>query len=74
MNGNVKRAQRILESDRFGFVSGSKEMIRADIEDVLNEYFYLPTHVKIQLDPTGDTFSLTIKADNCTLRSFNVLK
>ena len=74
MSGNVKRAQRILESDRFGFVSGSKEMIRADIEDVISEYFYVPGHVKIELDPTGDTFSLSIKAEHCTLRSFNVLK
>ena len=68
------RAQKILESDRFGFVSGSKEMIRADIEDVLCEYFFVPGHVRISLDPTGDTFTLEIKAEHCTLRSFNVLK
>lgn len=74
MRDKVERALKMVESDRFGFVSGSKEMIRADIEDVLGEYFYLPEHVKITLDPCGDRFTLTISANNCALRGFNVLK
>ena len=74
MKDSLKRAQSMLESDRFGFVSGSKEMIRADVEEVLGEYFYLPSHVKIELEPNGDRFTLSITAESCVLRSFNVLK
>ena len=74
MMDGVSRIKRILDGDRFGFASGSKEMIRADIESVLNEYFYLPETVKIELKQNGDRFDLTISAKSCALRSFNVLK
>jgi len=74
MKTNVERAHKMLDSDRFGFVSGAKDMIRADIEDVLGEYFYLPGHISIKLQPTGERFTLEIRADDCALRSFNVLK
>ncbi|MBP5176961.1 MAG: hypothetical protein ILP02_00075 [Clostridia bacterium] len=74
MKDTVKRAQAIIDSDRFGFVSGSKEMILADIEDVLSQYFYLPHGLNVKLEPTGDTFTLEICAKGCSLRSFNVLK
>ena len=74
MSGNSERIMRMIESDRYGFANDSKDIIRGDIEAVLSEYFYLPSHVKIQLDKNGDRFDLKISAENCSMRNFNVLK
>ena len=74
MKEDLERIQKMIESDRFGFVNGSKEIIRADGEALLGQYFYLPGHVKIELVGAGEKFDLSIKACDCRLRSFNVLK
>ena len=74
MKEDFERIQKMIESDRFGFVNGSKEIIRSDIEELLSQYFYLPEHVKIELIGSGEKFDLSIKACDCRLRSFNVLK
>ena len=74
MKKDLSRAHKMLENDRFGFVSGAKDVIRTDIEDVLKEYFYFPGGVEIKLTPKGDRFTLSITAADCVLRNFNVLK
>ena len=71
---DIDRMKKMIECDRFGFADGSKDMIRKDIEDVLNEYFYIPSHIRIELDKNGERFDLKISATNCSLKSFNVLK
>ena len=71
---DIDRMKKMIECDWFGFADGSKDMIRGDIEEVLKEYFYIPAHIKIELDKNGDRFDLKISAVGCALKSFNVLK
>ena len=35
----ITRTKRLIETDRLGFVNGSEELIRRDIENLLGEYF-----------------------------------
>ena len=64
----------MIENDRYGFVSGTKDVIRSDLETLLNEYFYIPDGVKIEFDKKGDRFDVKITANGCALRGFNVFK
>ena len=70
---NVDRVHKLLDSDRFGFVSGSKQLIESDIADVLSEYFYTNNRAKLELIPNGEKFNIKITLDGCTLRSFNII-
>lgn len=71
---NVERVHKMLDSDRFGFVSGSKELIEVDISAVLSEYFYSSKRAKLELIPDGERFNIVITLDGCMLRGFNIIK
>lgn len=71
---NVERVHNMLDSDRFGFISGSKELIETDISAVLSEYFYSNKRAKLELIPDGERFNIKITLDGCMLRSFNIIK
>ena len=46
----ISRTQRLIETDRLGFVNGSEELIRRDIEGLLGEYFCLNGPVKLKIN------------------------
>lgn len=70
---NADRVHKMLDSDRFGFVSDSKKMIESDITEVLNEYFYSSGRAKLEIVPNGEKFNIKITLDGCTLRAFGVI-
>ena len=68
------RVKQMIESDRFGLVSGAKELIRNDLSEVLGEYFVLSSPVKLEIEGEEDNFSLIITCQSCRVKRFNLLK
>ena len=64
-----KRAERMIEADRYGFVGKSKDMIRLDAERLLKEYFCLTKPVIVEISGDGDDFDLIIKSHGNRVRS-----
>ena len=64
-----KRAERMIEADRYGFVGKSKDLIRLDAARLLTEYFCLTTPVPGEIHGEGDDFDLVIKSHGNRVRS-----
>ena len=70
----ISRTKRLIEADRLGFVSGSEEIIRRDIEGLLSEYFCLNSPVKLKLNKSCDKIEISIVAEGTSVKRFNVIK
>ena len=68
------RVKRMIESDRFGLVGGSKEMIIGDLTALLGEYFALSSPIAIDIEGDEKEFRLIISCDGCRVKRFNMLK
>ena len=64
-----KRAERMIEADRYGFVGKSKDLIRLDAERLIKEYFCLTKPVTVEINGEGDDFDLVIKSHGNRVRS-----
>ncbi len=71
---NSSRIKKMIESDRFGFVNGSLNLIKRDLENVLNEYFCLTSPCEIEFYGEEENFDLIITIKGSAVRSFNMLK
>ena len=68
------RIKKMIESDRFGMVGGSKELIVADIQAVLEEYFTLSSPVKLDIEGDEREFTLIVTCEGARVKRFNILK
>ncbi len=68
------RVKQMIESDRFGLVSGAKEIIKNDLTELLGEYFALSSPVKLEIEGEEDNFNLVITCKSCRVKRFNLLK
>ncbi len=64
----------MLESDRLGLASGAEDVIKADIENLLNEYFCLKKRPTVLLEGDGRGISISIEASAKAVKKFNILK
>lgn len=71
---NFERVRQMIESDRFGLMSGAKEIIKNDLTELLGEYFALSSPVKLEIDGEEDNFDLIITCRSCRVKRFNLLK
>ena len=68
------RVKKMIESDRFGMVGGSKELIISDIKALLEEYFTLSSPVKLEIEGDEREFTLTVICEGARVKRFNMLK
>lgn len=68
------RVKRMIESDRFGMVGGSKELIVSDIRSLLEEYFTLSSPVKMEIEGEESEFTLIITCEGARVKRFNMLR
>ena len=68
------RVKKMIESDRFGMVGGSKELIVSDVRSVLEEYFTLSSPVKMEIEGDESEFTLIITCEGARVKRFNMLR
>ena len=71
---NYTRVKQMIESDRFGLVSGAKELIKSDLTELLGEYFALSSPVKLEIEGEDDDFTVVVTCRSCRVKRFNLLK
>lgn len=64
----------IITSDRLLLSSDTSEMICYDLKNVLSEYFNLSGGVSIVVEPTKDSYEVTIKAVAVAVKSFGIIR
>ena len=70
----ITRTKRLIETDRLGFVNGSEELIRRDIENLLGEYFCLNGPIKLKIDKNFDKIEISVVAESSSVKRFNLIK
>jgi hypothetical protein len=64
----------IINSDRLLLSSDTSEMICYDLKNVLLEYFNLEGGVSIVVEPTKDSYEITVKATAVAVKSFGIIR
>ena len=70
----ITRTKRLIETDRLGFVNGSEELIRRDIENLLGEYFCLSGPIRLKIDKNYDKIEISVVAESSSVKRFNLIK
>ena len=68
------RVKKMIESDRFGMVGGSRELILSDIGSLLEEYFTLSSPVRMEIEGDESEFTLIITCEGARVKRFNMLR
>ena len=71
---NYSRVKQMIESDRFGLMGDSKNLILRDISALMNEYFILSANVEMEIEGEENDFTVTVVCRSSGVKRFNVLK
>lgn len=77
MSGKERKYERVrqmIESDRFGIFGDAKDMIRRDVEGLIEEYFALTSPVRLEVEGEEDEFTIVITCHGSRFKRFNLLK
>ena len=64
---------RVLKADRFLLADGSLDVIKRDIETVLEEYFVINGETEIKIQPFGEGYKILIEVNSPSIKSFKKL-
>ena len=64
---------RVLKADRFLLADGSLDVIKRDIETVLEEYFVIAGGSEIKIQPFGEGYKILIEVNSPNIKSFKKL-